>query len=165
MNNCEQMRICLKDSMNMNSSLIQNVARPSGRALRADSSKNAHLDILTRGDGIEVSEELRDAVVQKIGRVRQYAPRAFRVRVQFHKDRSSPSADQYRVTVHYELPGNDLLAEHSAHDPLTALDVVSEKIERRLRKRKTARLARRLPRKTRNPFAIRYGDQPITQLR
>ena len=142
--------------MNMNSSLLQNVARTSARDLRIDPSRNGHLDILTRGDGIEVSEELRDAVVQKIGRVRQYAPRAFRVRVQFHKDRLKPSADQYRVTVHYEVPGNDVFAEHSADDPLTALDVVSEKIERRLRKRKTARLARRLPGKPRNPFAFRY---------
>jgi ribosomal subunit interface protein len=143
--------------MNMNSSLVQNVTRLSARELRIDLSRNGHLDILMRADGIEVSEELRRAVVQKIGRVRQYAPRAFRVRVQFHKDRSSPSADQYRVTVHYEVPGNDVLAEHSAHDPFTALDLVSEKIERRLRKRKTARLSRRLPRKTQSAFAFRYG--------
>ena len=142
--------------MNMNSSLVPNVARLSARELRVDPSRNGHLDILTRGDGMEVSDEVRSAVVQKIGRVRQYAPRAFRVRVQFHKDRSKPSADQYRVTVHYEVPGNDVLAEHSARDPLTALDLVSEKIERRLRKRKTARLARRLPGKTRSAFAFRY---------
>jgi ribosomal subunit interface protein len=88
--------------------------------------------------------------------VRRYAPRAFRVRVQFHKDRSKPSADQYRVTVHYELPGNDVLAEHSANDPFTALDLVSEKMERRLRKRKTARLARRLPGKARSAFAFHH---------
>src|SRR5688572_4722194 len=142
--------------MNMNSTLVQNVARLSARELRADPSRNGQLDILTRCDGIEVSDELRRAVVQKIGRVRQYDPRAFRVRVQFHKDRSKPSADQYRVTVHYEVPGNDVLAEHSAHDPFTALDLVSEKIERRLRKRKTARLARRLPGKTRSAFAFHY---------
>jgi ribosomal subunit interface protein len=142
--------------MNMNSSPVQNVARPNARELRVDPSRNGRLDILTRGDGIDVSEQLRSAVVQKIGRVRQYAPRAFRVRVQFHKDRAKPSPDQYRVTVHYEVPGNDVLAEHSAHDPFTALDVVSEKIERRLRKRKTARLARRLARKTRSTSAFRY---------
>src|SRR5688500_1901093 len=142
--------------MTMNSSLAQNVARLSARELRVDPSRNGCLDIITRGDGIEVSDELRSAVVQKIGRVRQYAPSAFRVRVQFDKDRSSPSADQYRVTVHYEVPGIDVLAEHSAHDPFAALDVVSEKIERRLRKRKTARLARRLPRKTRSASAFRY---------
>lgn len=142
--------------MNMNSSVVQNVARSSARELHIDPSRNGHWDILTRGDGIEVTDELRRAVVKKIGRVRQYAPRAFRVRVQFHKDRSRPSADQCRVTVHYEVPGNDVLAEHSAHDPFTALDLVSEKIERRLRNRKTARLARRFPGKTRTAFAFRY---------
>ena len=142
--------------MNMNSSLLQNVAPLSPRELSVDPSRNGHLDILVRGDGMEIPDALRRAVVQKIGRVRQYAPRALRVRVQFHKDRSKPSADQYRVTVHFEVPGNDVLAEHSAYDPFTALDLVSEKIEQRLRKRKTARLARRLPGKTRSAFAFRY---------
>jgi ribosome-associated translation inhibitor RaiA len=46
--------------------------------------------------------------------------------------------------VHYELPGHDLVAEHTAHDPVAALDLVAEKIERRLRKRKTALLASRV---------------------
>jgi ribosome-associated translation inhibitor RaiA len=42
-----------------------------------------------------------------------------------------------------EIPGTDLSAEQSGADVVSALDVVAEKIERRLRKRKTERLARR----------------------
>ena len=67
------------------------------------------------------------------------------------KSAPSPSPHQFRVRVHYELPGNDLFAEHTAHDPVAALDLVAEKIERRLRKRKTARLARRLREHRANP--------------
>lgn len=111
----------------------------------------ALLDIMIRAEGVELTEQLREAVSKKIGRVRQYAPRAFRARVQFQKERLKPSSEQFRVTVRYELPGNDVIAEHRAHEPQAALDIVSEKIERRLRKRKTARLASRVSRKTPAP--------------
>ena len=102
------------------------------------------MDILIRADGVELTNKLREAVNLKIGRVRQYAPRALRARVHLHKVRANASPYQFRAWVHYEIPGNDLVAEHTAHDPVTALDLVAEKIERRLRKRKTSRLARRV---------------------
>lgn len=100
------------------------------------------MNILIRAEGVELTDKLREAVNQKIGRVLQYAPRALRARVHLHKVRASASPNQFKVQVHYEIPGNDLVAEHSAHDPVAALDLVAEKIERRLRRRKTARLAR-----------------------
>ena len=102
------------------------------------------MHILIRTEGIELTDKLRDAVNRKIGRVGRYAPRALRARVQLHKLHANPSPHQFRARVLYELPGNDLSAEHLAHDPVAALDLVAEKIERRLRKRKTARLARRV---------------------
>lgn len=102
------------------------------------------MDILIRAEGVELTGKLRGAVNQKIGRVRQYAPRAVRARVLLHKVSANASPHQFRAQVQYEIPGNDLVAEHTAHDPLAALDLVAEKIERRLRKRKTARLARRV---------------------
>lgn len=101
-------------------------------------------DILIYADGVDLTDKLRDAVATKIGRVRQYAPRAFRARVRLIKLLAARSQHQFRAHILYELPGNDLAAEHIAHEPMTAVDIVAEKIERRLRKRKTARLARRI---------------------
>lgn len=108
------------------------------------SNGSSLFDILIRTDGVELTDKLREAVNLKIGRVRQYAPRALRARVQLHKLFPAHSTNQFRAHVLYELPGKDLNAEHIAHDPLAAVDMVAEKIERRLRKRKTARLARRV---------------------
>ena len=102
------------------------------------------MDILIRADGVELTDELRSAVCRKVGRARRYAPRAMRARVQLHKVRANPSSEQYRARVHYEVPGNDVVAEHTAHDPVAALDVVADKMERQLRRRKTARLVRRV---------------------
>jgi ribosomal subunit interface protein len=102
-----------------------------------------------------LTEKLREAVTRKIGRVRQYAPRAFRARVHVEREHLKAVTEQYRVTVSYEVPGHDVIAEHRAQEPLVALDLVAEKIERRLRKRKTARLASRVGRKAR---ASRIAD-------
>ena len=102
------------------------------------------IDILIHADGVDLTDKLREAVNTKIGRVRQYAPRALRARVRLTKLLVARSQNQYRAHVLYELPGNDVNAEHVAHEPMAAVNVVAEKIERRLRKRKTARLARRL---------------------
>lgn len=130
--------------MNTNLAAKMPLTQNAGRGVKLKSWRAESLDILLRAEGVELTDKLREAVNQKIGRVRQYAPRAFRARVQLHKITERPSPNQFRARVHYEIPGNDLVAEHSAYDPLAALDLVAEKIERRLRRRKTARLARRV---------------------
>lgn len=125
-----------------------NGTRTIARGLHKDSG-NGLFDIIIRANGFELKEHLREAVARKIGRVRQYEPRAFRARVTLDREHMRAGDDQYRVTVRYEIPGKDLIAEHRAYEPLAAVDLVSEKIERRLRKRKTARLASRIGRKGR----------------
>lgn len=49
------------------------------------------------------------------------------------------TADQFQIVVRCEMPGHGVIPAHRNRDPLAALDLVSEKIERRLRK-KTAGL-------------------------
>lgn len=118
--------------------------RTIAREISLSRSNLKLMDIIIRTDGVTLDEKLREAVMQKIGRVRVYAPDAFRARVQIQRITQKPSANQFRVGVLYELSGNDLAAEHYAREPLTALDLVADKIERRVRKLKTARLARRV---------------------
>ena len=119
------------------------------RSFKANRKLNSLFDVIVQTNGVELTEKLREAVSRKIGRVRQYAPRASRARVHFEREHMRPTGDQFRVMVRYEIPGEDIVAEHRAHEPLAALDIVAEKIERRLRKRKTARLASRVSRKAR----------------
>ena len=101
------------------------------------------MDILIHTDGVNLTPALEDAVYDKIGRVEQYAPRAVRARVRMRKVSAHPSPRQYVVRVLFEIPGADLSAEESSADVASALDIVAGKIERRLRKRKTERLAKR----------------------
>lgn len=130
--------------MKANTSTAKPLASRAARKLKVTAWKREAMDILIRTEGVELTDKLQEAVTRKIGRVRQYAPRALRARVQLHKVSPNRSARQFRARVHYEIPGNDLFAEHSAHEPVAAIDLVAEKIEGRLRRRKTARLARRV---------------------
>jgi len=101
------------------------------------------MDILIQADGVTLTEAIKDAVDEKISRVELYAPRAVRARVRLRKISAHPSPRQYAVRVLVEIPGADLSAEESSADVIGALEVVAGKIERRLRKRKTERLAKR----------------------
>ncbi len=130
----------MKANKNTTAPLVSRAARK----LKITVWKQEAMDILIRTDGVELTDQLQEAITRKIGRVRQYAPRALRARVQLHRLSPNRSARQFRARVHYEIPGNDLFAEHSAHEPVAAIDLVAEKIEGRLRRRKTARLARRV---------------------
>ena len=101
------------------------------------------MNILIRSDGVVLTKSLRADVYEKIGRVEQYVPRALRARVLLGRVSVHRSPNQYVARVLFEIPGNDLSAEATGPGPLAALDIVAETIERRLRKRKTAQLARR----------------------
>lgn len=101
------------------------------------------MDILIHADGLSLTNGLRDAIEEKMGHVEQYAPRAVRARVYLRQVSAHPSARQYVARVLFELPGADQSAEEYAADPLAAVEAVSQKIERRVRRQKTARLAKR----------------------
>ena len=101
------------------------------------------MDILIHTDGLTLTDSLYKAVEEKIGRVEQYAPRAVRARVRIRKSSAHANQAQYVVRVLVEIPGADLSAEQIGPEPMLALDIAADKIERRLRKRKTERLARR----------------------
>ena len=109
------------------------------------------MDILVQADGVTLTETIKNAVDEKIGRVELCAPRALRARVNLRKISAHPSPRQFTVRVLVEIPGADLSAQESSADVIGALEVVAGKIERRLRKRKTERLASRVRGPRRKP--------------
>jgi putative sigma-54 modulation protein len=101
------------------------------------------MDIVIRTAGLELTKSLEAAIEEKIGRIEHYGPTIVRARVFVHKDSAHASTRQYSVRVVAEIRGKDVTAEECGPDVLSALDIVAEKMERRLRKYKTGRLARR----------------------
>jgi ribosomal subunit interface protein len=102
------------------------------------------MDILVHAEGFRLDETMREAVGDKIGHTASvHAPKAVRARVNLRRVSAHPSQRQFKASVLIEVPGVDLSAEESAEQPMAAVDLLVEKIERRLSRRKTARLARR----------------------
>jgi ribosomal subunit interface protein len=101
------------------------------------------MDILIQATGVTLAENLKATIEDKIAHLEQYAPRALRARVRVRKVSAHASDRQYCVRILCEIPGNDLSAEENGADVLTAVEAAAAKIERRLSKRKTERLAKR----------------------
>jgi putative sigma-54 modulation protein len=101
------------------------------------------MDIVIRSVGLELTKAQETAIEEKIGRVGDHGARIVRARVFVRKNSAHTSDRQFSIRVVCEIRGADIIAEQEGGDVLSAIDLVSEKVERQLRKRKTDRLARR----------------------
>ncbi len=101
------------------------------------------MDIVIRTSGLKLTKAEEALIEEKIARAEHYGPTILRARVFVHKDSAHASSRQYSVRVLCEVRGADISAEECGPDVASALDIVTAKIERRLRKRKTDRLSKR----------------------
>jgi ribosomal subunit interface protein len=103
-----------------------------------------------RGENIEVTPAIRDYVEKKIAKLERYfteSPESkVNVNLRFNQDKSS------KVEVTIPLPHLVLRAEETNVDMYAAIDLISDKLERQIRKHKT-----KVNRKFREK-----GDFPIT---
>lgn len=101
------------------------------------------MEILVHSEGFRLNDEVRTAVADKVGRLDHFGLRVLRARVTLRRISPRPSSRQFIAKVLMEVPGRDLTAEQKASGPIEAIDLLVEKMEQRLRKRKTAKLSRR----------------------
>ena len=101
------------------------------------------MDILVHAEGFRLTDDLKEKTIDKVSRLEQFGGRVLRARVTLRRASAHPSSRQFEAHVLMEVPGNDVSAMQKASQPLEALDLLVEKVEQRLRKRKTAKIARR----------------------
>jgi putative sigma-54 modulation protein len=101
------------------------------------------MDILTHAEKFTLEARKLALIEEKVARLENYAPRALRARVTVRMDSPHQNDKQFAAKILLEIPGNDLVAEKKAGDPLEAVDLLVEKMERQLERRKTEHLARR----------------------
>ena len=98
------------------------------------------MDVLVHADGFRLRDEVRSAVEYKIGGLEQYAPRALRANVHLRRVSSHHNDKEFQAKVLIELPGRDVSGEETASQPMEAVDLLVEKIENQLRRRKESKL-------------------------
>ncbi|KRN94432.1 ribosome hibernation-promoting factor, HPF/YfiA family [Pediococcus stilesii] len=93
------------------------------------------LDFNVRGENIEVTEAIREYVEKRIGKIEKYfdqgaSPKAH-VNLKVYQDRTA------KVEVTIPMPYLVLRAEETSPDLYASVDLVTDKLERQLRKYKT----------------------------
>jgi putative sigma-54 modulation protein len=100
------------------------------------------VDISVSSRHVEVSPALRDAVVEKIGRVERYLEGMDRAEVHFSAERN-PRIEQREICeVTITGGGHVVRAKVAAADQFAAVDAAVDKLEQQLHKLKTRMIAR-----------------------
>jgi putative sigma-54 modulation protein len=124
-----------------------------------------------RGENIEVTPAIREYVEKKISKLERYfteAPDAkVNVNLRFNQDKSS------KVEVTIPLPQLVLRAEETNVDMYAAIDLITDKLERQIRKHKT-KVNRKFREKgepsftfvaTESPEALEYDEEDLELVR
>ena len=94
------------------------------------------MDIIIRTIGFPLSDALRGNVVAKLCSLEWLAPRCMRARVTLARQSAHISARQFRASAQCEIAGHDVRAVETASSIYEALDLLAEKIRRRLCERR-----------------------------
>jgi putative sigma-54 modulation protein len=86
---------------------------------------------------VRLTAAIHQHAAEKILHLEEYAQDIVAAHVVLIHDESAKPADRYTVKVHLAIAGPDIHAEQSAEDLYAALDLVTDKLARQLRKRKT----------------------------
>ncbi len=115
------------------------------------------MNFTIRGENIQVTDALREYVEKKVGRLSRYfdTPASLDVNVTMHVLRGEGT-----IEVTMQLTGVILRAEETDNDMYAAIDLVTEKLERQIRKHKT-KLSRKLRTESNNRVWIPESEGQV----
>ena len=106
---------------------------------------------------VQLTSDIHSFVAEKIGHLEHLNGRMLGTHVVLWHDPSRRKQEEYVVKVHLGLPGRDVHAESAAPDLFSAIDLVTSKAARQIRKYKTKLLKRRVIKARREKEAVRRG--------
>lgn len=124
----------------------------SSQPSTVDRTSSTATPILVRGVGIEIPPTLHSAAVNKVAKLLRHHQRIIRVRIDFEQETAGHAAQPAIASGRVELPGPDLIARVSGETLASSLDLLIEKLDRRLRERTKHRANRRNDRPANTEF-------------
>jgi ribosomal subunit interface protein len=103
------------------------------------------MELLLKGRGVRVTEQLRRSAERKLSRLARMEPRAVRLEVEVIAERNPRLDGARRVEGALHLPRRTFRAEAEAKDVDGALDVLVERLERQVRDHHERRRRRAAP--------------------
>lgn len=118
------------------------------------------MDIAIQGRNLEVPEDVRAAVEEKLVRVTRILSGMERAEVRFREERNPRIADKEVCEVTMHGHGHVVRAHAAAPDPMTAVDLVIDKLSHRLEKLKGKLIGRSHPRRSASLDFERAAHEP-----
>jgi putative sigma-54 modulation protein len=127
------------------------------------------VDVTVSSRNVEITEALRAAATEKIGRLERFLPGMDHAEVHFVEERNPRITDKDVCEVTMEGHGHHVRAKVAAGDPFSAIDLVADKLEQQLHRLKTKLVGRSHPRRSVNGNGFRPApvedEEPDTGMR
>ncbi len=111
------------------------------------------MDVIITGRNVEVTDWVRDYVNKKVGKLSRYLPEAKEARVELAREKTRNATARETVQVTIWVNGSILRAEERSADLFTAVDAVTDKMERQIERFKGKRRRRRQQAVPAGPFS------------
>ena len=92
------------------------------------------MDLVIRGKNMDVTDSLRDYAQQKLGRITKILDGIIDAQVEFNVIKNKRVANDQIVEVTLHLSGGVIRAEEAKDNMYAAIDLVTDKVERQLRR-------------------------------
>ncbi len=122
------------------------------------------MDVTVSSRNVDLTEALRGAAEEKIGRLDRYLDGMERAEVHFFEERNPRIADKDVCEVTMTGRGHHVRAKVAASDPFAAVDAAVGKLEHQLHKLKTKLVDRSHPRRREEPAAVPLADSAADDL-
>jgi putative sigma-54 modulation protein len=100
--------------------------------------------LIVRGIHLELTEALKNAVESKCEKLFRHQERIIRIRVDLEHDKLHKGKPRFIAKGHIEIGGPDMIVSITDEDAYKAIDLMTQKLDRRLRVRAAAYKKKRL---------------------
>jgi putative sigma-54 modulation protein len=97
--------------------------------------KDRKNDVIVSGNNVELTGALREAVYSKLSRLFEHEGSIIRIRVELTFDPTRSQQEQQIVRALIEIRGNDMVVSEASDDMYKSLDILIDKLDRKLRRR------------------------------
>jgi ribosomal subunit interface protein len=100
------------------------------------------MDLVLKGRGTRISDQVRRSAEHKLSKIERLAPRLVRIEVEITEEHNPRIGASHRVAVACDTPRKTFRAEGAGRDVDSALDQVVERLERQISEHRRKRRSR-----------------------
>ena len=105
--------------------------------------KDRKNDVIISGNNVELTSAMRDAVNSKMSKLFEHEASIIRIRVELIFDPTRSPLEQQIARALIEIRGNDMVISVTSDDMYKSIDILEDKLDRKLRRRHRMEKVRR----------------------